>query len=90
MFRDRVGSEENVVAPHPGLDKYRSLEEALERLGGTAEGVPTTQAAVRLAEKCNVEMPITLATNDVLEGRLRAEDAAAVLLARKPQPEIRY
>ncbi len=66
------------------------LNAALERLGGTAEGVPTTQAAVRLAEKCDVEMPIARTTNDVLEGRLRAEDAAAVLLARKPQPEIRY
>lgn len=67
-----------------------SLEEALEKLGGIAEGVPTSQAAVRLAEKCGVEMPIALATNDVLEGRLRPEDAAAVLLARKPQPEVRY
>ncbi len=67
-----------------------SLEAALEGLGGTAEGVPTTQAAVRLAETHQVEMPIAHATNDVLEGRLRAEDAAAVLLARKPQPEVRY
>ncbi len=67
-----------------------SLETALEQLGGTAEGVPTTQAVVRLAEKRGVEMPIALATNDVLEGRLRPEDAAAVLLARKPQPEVRY
>lgn len=67
-----------------------SLEDALEKLGGTAEGVPTTRAAVRLAKKRNVEMPIALATNEVLEGRLRPEDAAAVLLSRKPQPEVRY
>lgn len=66
------------------------LESALEQLGRTAEGVPTTQAAVRLAEKCGVEMPITLATNDVLTGRLKPEDAAIALLTRKPQPEVRY
>ncbi len=66
------------------------LEEALERLGRTAEGVPTTRAAVRLAQKHAIEMPIAVATNDVLEGRLKAQDAAAVLLARKPQPEVRY
>ncbi len=68
----------------------KSLPTALAELGRTAEGVPTTQAAVRLAEKCGVEMPITLATNDVFEGRLKPEEAASVLLARKPQPEVRY
>lgn len=66
-----------------------SLESALESLGGIAEGVPTTKAAVNLAEKHSVEMPITLATNAVFEGKLRLEDAAGVLLARRPQPEAK-
>ncbi len=66
------------------------LQEALEQLGRTAEGVPTTRAVVRLAHELGIEMPIARATHEVLEGRLRAEDAAGVLLARKPQPEVRY
>jgi hypothetical protein len=35
-------------------------------------------------------MPITLATHAVLAGELKPSDAAAVLMARKPQPEIRF
>jgi glycerol-3-phosphate dehydrogenase (NAD(P)+) len=68
----------------------KSLDHALESLGGTAEGVPTTRAAVRLAENRGVEMPITLATHAVLAGELKPSDASAVLMARKPQPEIRF
>ncbi len=67
-----------------------SLDAALTTLARTAEGVPTTRAAVRLAETHKVEMPIALATNEVFEGRLKPEDAAGVLLARRPQPEVRY
>lgn len=72
------------------LAKGADLDEALTALDRTAEGVPTTKAAVRLAEKHDVEMPIALATNEVFEGRLRPEDAAGVLLARRPQPEVNY
>ena len=66
------------------------LEAALSKLGRTAEGVPTTEAALRLADRRGVEMPIALATHGVLSGKLKPEDAASVLLARKPQPEVRY
>lgn len=66
------------------------LKDALARLGRTAEGVPTTEAALRLAQRHGVEMPIALATQGVLSGSLKPEEAGAVLLARKPQPEVRY
>jgi glycerol-3-phosphate dehydrogenase (NAD(P)+) len=72
------------------LAEGRSLDDALESLGGTAEGVPTTRAAIRLADQRGVEMPITMATEAVISGKLKPEDAAAVLMARKPQPEIRF
>jgi glycerol-3-phosphate dehydrogenase (NAD(P)+) len=72
------------------LAEGKSLDDALESLGGTAEGVPTTRAAVRLADQRGVEMPITMATHAVLSGKLKPEDAAAILMARKPQPEIRF
>ncbi|MDA0676574.1 MAG: NAD(P)-dependent glycerol-3-phosphate dehydrogenase [Chloroflexi bacterium] len=68
----------------------KSLEDALDSLDGTAEGVPTTRAAVRLAAHRGVEMPIAMATHAVLSGELKPEDAAAILMARKPQPEIRF
>jgi glycerol-3-phosphate dehydrogenase (NAD(P)+) len=67
-----------------------SLEEALERLGRTAEGVPTTRAAVRLAQRMGVEMPIAETTHRVLSGELKPEAAARALMSRAPRPEVRY
>jgi glycerol-3-phosphate dehydrogenase (NAD(P)+) len=66
------------------------LKAALSRLDRTAEGVPTTEAALRLAKRLGVEMPIALATHGVLSGSLKPEEAVSVLMARKPQPEVRY
>ena len=68
----------------------KPLETALAELGGTAEGVPTTKAAVRLAKRLNVEMPIAVTTRDVLSGSLKPEQAGMALMTRKPQPEVRY
>lgn len=72
------------------LAQGTTLDEALSQLGGTAEGVPTTRAAVKLAQRRSVEMPIALATHEVLSGSMRPEEAAAVLMTRRPQPEVRY
>lgn len=68
----------------------QSLEEALERLGRTAEGVPTTRAAVRLAQRMGVEMPIAETTHRVLSGDLKPEEAAMALMSRAPRPETTY
>lgn len=64
-----------------------SLDEALERLGRTAEGVPTTRAAVRLAQRMGVEMPIAETTHRVLSGELKPEQAGMALMSRAPRPE---
>jgi glycerol-3-phosphate dehydrogenase (NAD(P)+) len=66
------------------------LKDALERLGRTAEGVPTTRAAVRLAKRRGVEMPIAETTQRVLSGELRPEQAALALMTRAPRPEAHY
>ena len=64
------------------------LAEALERLGDTAEGVPTTTAALQLAERMGVEMPIASVLKSVLSGDASPTDAVAQLLGRDPRAEL--
>ena len=61
---------------------------ALERLGDTAEGVPTTAAALQLAERTGVEMPIASVLQSVLSGEASPTDAVAQLLGRDPRAEL--
>ena len=73
-----------------GLASGRDLSSVLEELGQIAEGVPTTQAAVRLAQELRIDMPITDATNAVLFEGLSPTDAIKYLMRRSLQPEVRY
>jgi glycerol-3-phosphate dehydrogenase (NAD(P)+) len=66
-----------------------TLDAALARLGQVAEGVPTTVAAVRVAQQHGVEMPIAEMTRRVLFEGLPPRDAMAALMRRTPQPEAR-
>ncbi len=72
-----------------GLASGRDLKQVLADLGQTAEGVPTTRAAVRLAQELSVEMPITEATHKVLFDGTPPADAIADLMDRDLQPEVR-
>ncbi|MBC8453163.1 MAG: NAD(P)-dependent glycerol-3-phosphate dehydrogenase [Chloroflexi bacterium] len=73
-----------------GLASGRDLVSVLEDLGQTAEGVPTTRAAVRLARDLGIEMPITDATHAVLFEGVSPGDAIRELMGRTLQPEVRY
>jgi glycerol-3-phosphate dehydrogenase (NAD(P)+) len=64
------------------LGKGRSLEEIVGGMHEVAEGVKTTRAVHRLAQKFNVEMPITNEVNAVLYEGKKAEDAAGELMVR--------
>ncbi|WP_018412299.1 NAD(P)H-dependent glycerol-3-phosphate dehydrogenase [Methyloversatilis thermotolerans] len=64
-----------------------SLAEVLDKLGHVAEGVSTAREAAALARRTGVDMPITRAVADVLDGRVSARDAAERLLARDPKVE---
>lgn len=64
-----------------------NLDQALEELGQTAEGVPTTRATVKLAERLNVEMPITEAAYRVLFKGVNPVDAISELMQRELQHE---
>jgi len=70
-----------------GLASGRDLDTVLTELGQTAEGVPTTQAAVRIAKNLDIEMPITNATHAVLFEGASPTDAIRDLMGRTLQPE---
>ena len=65
----------------------KSLKEIRATMVNVAEGVDTTAAAVKLAEKLSVEMPITRATYDVLFEEVPLDQAKSNLLERAPRPE---
>jgi len=58
------------------------LEVALAGLGQVAEGVATSEAAMLLAERHNVSMPVFKATNAVIRGVLDPRDGVGLLMER--------
>ena len=69
------------------LAKGKTLEEIRASMNNVAEGVDTTAAAVKLAEKLGVEMPITQATYSVLFDGVAVSEVINQLLGRAPRPE---
>ena len=66
----------------------RTLQEALDSLGGeVAEGVTTTTAAVEMARRMGVDMPIAETTHRVLFDGLDPKQAALELMGRAPRAE---
>ena len=70
------------------LGKGHSLEEVLESMGMVVEGVRTTKVAHELAEKMEVEMPITAALYDVLFNGNNVKDAVGSLMGRVRKHEV--
>jgi glycerol-3-phosphate dehydrogenase (NAD(P)+) len=66
-----------------------TLEATLASLGEVAEGATTIPAALDLASKLGVELPITEALNSVLYQGVEPLDAVSALMAREPTSEIR-
>ena len=69
------------------LARGEALEAILASLGHVAEGVPSAREVVRIARAHGVDMPISEAVLDVIEGRVSAPAAVERLLAREPRPE---
>ena len=65
----------------------KSLDEIRRSMVNVAEGVTTTAAAITLADRLGVEMPITRATYDVLFDEVPLDEAISNLLGRAPRPE---
>jgi glycerol-3-phosphate dehydrogenase (NAD(P)+) len=71
------------------LGQGMALNEALEAIGETVEGVATVPAAVALAHRLGVDMPIADGLQLIFEGKLAVADALAALMSREPTAEMR-
>jgi len=69
------------------LAKGRKLAEIVSSMKMIAEGVETTAAAVELARKLHVDMPITEQMAAILEGRSAPHEAIRELMERALKPE---
>jgi glycerol-3-phosphate dehydrogenase (NAD(P)+) len=70
-----------------GLAAGQTLAQALAELGHVAEGVLTASTVLARARSLGVDMPITAAVVEVLEGRLAPAQAMAALMARHARSE---
>ncbi|HWB52755.1 MAG TPA: NAD(P)H-dependent glycerol-3-phosphate dehydrogenase, partial [Tepidisphaeraceae bacterium] len=69
------------------IGKGRKLEVILGQMESVAEGVPTTRSVMMLAQRLNVEMPITEAVHAVLFENKDAISALSDLMRRDPKAE---
>ncbi len=69
------------------LGQGETLEAILAARNSVTEGVATAPALVRLAQKNEVDMPISLAVNQVLKGDATPQQAMIALLARPLKSE---
>ncbi len=69
------------------IGKGRALQAILDSTQSVAEGVPTTVSMVQLAEKFDVEMPITRAVHAILFEGMDVMFALTDLMTRDPKPE---
>jgi glycerol-3-phosphate dehydrogenase (NAD(P)+) len=69
------------------LGKGRTLDEITAGMTEIAEGIKTTRAVKRLADRLNVEMPITCAVSEVLYNKKPPHDAVIELMTRRLRGE---
>jgi glycerol-3-phosphate dehydrogenase (NAD(P)+) len=69
------------------LAKGRSLNDIVSSMTMIAEGVETTSAAVHLARKLNLELPIIQQVDSILQGRRTPRDAIRELMERALKAE---
>lgn len=70
------------------LAEGHSLDQAVQSLGHVAEGVYSARTVAQRAHLMGVDMPITRAVVDLLDGRLTPADAVAALMGRDPASEL--
>jgi glycerol-3-phosphate dehydrogenase (NAD(P)+) len=72
------------------LGQGRNLTDILEEMGEVAEGVMTTRAACRLADRLGVEMPIAAMVRQVLDGEKTPREAGVALMTRQLKSEFNW
>jgi len=70
------------------LAQGTDIEQAQKEIGQVVEGVRTAQEVSRIAEQQNIEMPIAIQVNHVLQGISTPKEAVQALLSRQPKPEF--
>jgi glycerol-3-phosphate dehydrogenase (NAD(P)+) len=69
------------------IGRGMAVEEVLRQTASVIEGIPTTRAVLELANRHEVEMPITRAVYEVLFERKEPLAAISELMTRPPKPE---
>jgi glycerol-3-phosphate dehydrogenase (NAD(P)+) len=70
-----------------GLGQGRNLDDILSEMGEVAEGVQTTHAVCRLADRLKVEMPMAQMVREVLNGERTPAQAGESLMSRQLKSE---
>jgi glycerol-3-phosphate dehydrogenase (NAD(P)+) len=70
------------------LGRGATVAETIAAIGETVEGVPTAHAVVRLAARAGVDVPISAAVVEILEGRWSPAHAVAQLMTRRLREEF--
>ncbi len=75
---------------HVGIElgRGRSLDEILGEMDEVAEGVRTTRAVCRLADRLEIDMPIARGVAEVLDGVRTPAEAGALLMSRQLKAEF--
>lgn len=70
------------------IGKGLPVKDAVAEVGMVVEGINALPAAIRLAKKYNVEMPIIETVDAVVSGRAGVSTAISALMSREPKSEI--
>ena len=70
------------------LAEGKTLAQAIESLGHVAEGVYCAHTVVQRARLLDLDMPISEAVVELLEGRVSAHDVVGLLMEREPKDEM--
>ncbi|MBS9778416.1 MAG: NAD(P)-dependent glycerol-3-phosphate dehydrogenase [Gammaproteobacteria bacterium] len=70
------------------LGDGNSVEQALDIIGQTVEGLSTAKEAQSYAQKYNVRAPISEAIEGIVTGKINVETAMKQLLSHQPKPEL--
>lgn len=71
-----------------GLAEGKSLEQVLEELQSTAEGVNTANVLIDLADRREIEVPVSRQVYRLLNGEITPQKAVLGLMERALKPEI--
>jgi glycerol-3-phosphate dehydrogenase (NAD(P)+) len=70
-----------------GLAQGKTLDQILETLGSTAEGVNTTHVLIDLANREGIPVPIAREVYRLLQGKITPQEAVEALMERDLKPE---